>query len=122
MLEFANALKNFDPASVTTYRIDSTPHTTSDGAQVEIPQIRSDNMQAILAVFRGEATLSSAPEQEFATTTTTARDTSTTSTTSTTPAGSDDELLRRRHPDQHIASRLGRGKQRRSRPRPLRLM
>ena len=89
MLEFANALKNFDPASVTTYRIDSTPHTTSDGAQVEIPQIRSDNMQAILAVFRGEATLSSAPEQEFATTTTTARDTSTTSTTSTTPAGSD---------------------------------
>ena len=32
MLEFANALKNFDPAAVTTYRIDSTPHTTSDGA------------------------------------------------------------------------------------------
>ena len=46
-------------------------------------------MQAILAVFRGEATLASAPEQEFATTTTIARDTSTTSTTSTTPAGSD---------------------------------
>ena len=40
-------------------------HTTSDGAKVEIPQIKSDNMQAILAVFRGEATLASAPEQEF---------------------------------------------------------
>ena len=73
MLEFANALKNFDPAAVTTYRIDSTSHTTSDGAKVEIPQIRGDNMQAILAVFRGEATLASAPEQEFATTTTIAR-------------------------------------------------
>jgi LCP family protein required for cell wall assembly len=81
MLEFANALKSFDPAAVTTYRIDSTPHTTSDGAKVEIPQIRSDNMQAILAVFRGEATLASAPEQEFATTTTLAGDTTVTTTT-----------------------------------------
>jgi LCP family protein required for cell wall assembly len=92
MLEFANALKNFDPASVTTYRIDSTPHTTSDGADVEIPQIKSKNMQAILAVFRGEATLASAPQQEFSTTTTIAHDTTTTSTTtsttSTTPGGS----------------------------------
>lgn len=70
MLEFANALKRFDPASVTTYRIDSTSHTLSDGAQVEIPKIRGDNMQAILAIFRGEATLASAPEQELAATTT----------------------------------------------------
>jgi LCP family protein required for cell wall assembly len=70
MLEFANALKNFDPAAVTTYRIESSSQTLSDGAQVEIPQIRGDNMQAILAVFRGEAALASAPEQEFATTTT----------------------------------------------------
>ena len=91
MLEFANALKNFDPASVTTYRIESTSHTTSDGAQVEIPQIRGDNMQAILAVFRGEATLASAPEQEFDTTTTIARDTTTTTTTpATSPDGSDE--------------------------------
>ena len=81
MLEFANALKNFDPAAVTTYRIDSSPHTTSDGAKVEIPQIRSDNMQAILAVFRGEATLASAPQQEFATTTTVAGATAATATT-----------------------------------------
>ena len=65
MLEFANALKNFDPAAVTTYRIDSKSQTLSDGAQVEIPQIRNDNMQAILAVFRGEAALASAPEQEL---------------------------------------------------------
>jgi len=72
MLEFANSLKNFDPGSVTTYRIDSTSKTLSDGAQVELPQIGGDNMQAILAIFRGEATLASAPEQELATSTTTA--------------------------------------------------
>jgi LCP family protein required for cell wall assembly len=69
-LEFANSLKNFDPGAVTTYRIDSTSKTLSDGAQVEIPQISGDNMQAILAIFRGEATLASAPEQQLATTTT----------------------------------------------------
>ncbi|HZB43486.1 MAG TPA: LCP family protein, partial [Ilumatobacter sp.] len=80
MLEFANALKNFDPAAVTTYRIDSSPHTTSDGAKVEIPQISNDNMQAILAVFRGEAALASAPDQQLATTTTIAAGTTTTPT------------------------------------------
>ena len=80
MLEFANALKNFDPAAITTYRIDSTSHTLSDGAQVEIPQIKNDNMQAILKVFRGEATLASAPEQVFATTTTATPETAPTST------------------------------------------
>ncbi len=81
MLEFANALKNFDPQAITTYRIDSSSHTLSDGAQVEIPQIKNDNMRAILKVFRGEATLASAPEQVLETTTTGAPDTSSTSTT-----------------------------------------
>jgi LCP family protein required for cell wall assembly len=81
MLEFANALKNFDPAAVTTYRVDSTSQTLSDGAQVEIPQIRNDNMQAILAIFRGEATLASAPEQVFATATTIAPETGAPATT-----------------------------------------
>lgn len=81
MLEFANALKNFNPAAITTYRIDSSSHTLSDGAQVEIPQIKNDNMEAILKVFRGEATLASAPEQVFATTTTDALDTAPTTTT-----------------------------------------
>jgi LCP family protein required for cell wall assembly len=85
MLEFANALKNFDPAAVTTYRIESSSHTTSDGAKVEIPRIKGDNMQAILAVFRGEATLASAPEQEFATTTTLDRLTTATSTAPAAP-------------------------------------
>jgi LCP family protein required for cell wall assembly len=87
MLEFANALKNFNPAAITTYRIDSSSHTLSDGAQVEIPQIKNDNMEAILKVFRGEATLASAPEQVFATTTT---DVPETAPTTTEPAASDE--------------------------------
>jgi LCP family protein required for cell wall assembly len=78
MLEFGNALRNFDPAQVTTYRIESSPHTTSDGAKVEIPKIKGDNMEAILSIFRGQATLASAPEQVFESTTTDARTAATT--------------------------------------------
>lgn len=70
MLEFANALRRFDPSAVTTYRIESSSQTTSSGDKVEIPRIKGDNMRAILAVFKGEATLASAPAQEFETTTT----------------------------------------------------
>ena len=87
MLEFANALKNFDPAAVTTYRVDSKSHTLSDGAQVEIPQIRNDNMQAILAVFRGEATLASAPEQQLETPTVTTDATQAPATTQPSAGG-----------------------------------
>jgi LCP family protein required for cell wall assembly len=73
MLEFANALRNFDAASVGTYRIESSSQTNPNGDQVEIPRIKGDNMQAILKIFRGEATLAEAPEQVFETTTTIAR-------------------------------------------------
>jgi LCP family protein required for cell wall assembly len=75
LLEFANALRRLDPTEITTYRIESRTETTDSGELVERPLIRGENMLAILAVFRGEATLASAPEQEFdlgtATTTTT---------------------------------------------------
>jgi LCP family protein required for cell wall assembly len=84
MLEFGNALRNFNPNEVTTYRIESSPHTTSDGAKVEIPRIKGDNMEAILAIFRGEATLASAPEQVFEASTTDAREADTTPPESTT--------------------------------------
>jgi LCP family protein required for cell wall assembly len=86
MLEFGNALRNFDPNAVSSYRIESTPQTTSDGQLVEIPRIRSDNMQAILAVFRGEATLASAPAQEFETAPTTSVAVTTTAVAGSTPA------------------------------------
>lgn len=65
MLEFANTLRRLDPSEITTYRIESTSERTSDGSQVERPRIRNSNMQAILAVFRGEALLADAPEQVF---------------------------------------------------------
>ena len=85
MLEFASTLRSLDPATVTTYRIESTSETYS-GQSVERPRIGGDNMQAILAVFRGEALLASAPEQvdDDAGTTTTLADTTTTTTTTTT--------------------------------------
>lgn len=62
MLEFAATLRSLDPTTVTTYRIESTSETYS-GQSVERPRIGGDNMQAILAVFRGEALIASAPEQ-----------------------------------------------------------
>ena len=71
MLEFANTLRTLDPAQVTTYRIESTTEVTAAGADVQRPLIQNDNMQAILSVFRGEATIASAPEQTGGTTTTT---------------------------------------------------
>jgi hypothetical protein len=68
-LEFAGALREVDPADMTTYQIE-TRGAMIQGQSVLIPQTGGSNMQAILAVFQGDATLGSAPEQEFATTTT----------------------------------------------------
>jgi LCP family protein required for cell wall assembly len=65
MLEFANTLRRLDPSEITTYRIESASSTTDSGDQVEYPRIDGGNMKAILSVFRGEATLASAPEQVF---------------------------------------------------------
>jgi LCP family protein required for cell wall assembly len=88
MLEFASTLRNLDPGEITTYRIESTSETTAGGALVERPRIGSDNMQAVLAVFRGEATLASAPTTEASTTvaTTTTTLAPTVSTDTTLPA------------------------------------
>ena len=91
MLEFANTLRRLDPAEITTYRIESSSETTDSGERVEHPRIAGSNMKAILKVFRGEATLASAPEQEFdPLNTTTTANTNTTTTTATTDS-SDDE-------------------------------
>jgi LCP family protein required for cell wall assembly len=83
MLEFANTLRRLDPADITTYRIESTSETTSGGELVERPRLEGSNMKAILAVFRGEASLASAPEQQFDSANTT---TSTIITTTTSPS------------------------------------
>ena len=76
MLEFASTLRSLDPTTVTTYRIESSSETYS-GQSVQRPRIGGDNMQAILAVFRGEALIASAPEQSTDETTTTIAETTT---------------------------------------------
>jgi LCP family protein required for cell wall assembly len=86
MLEFANTLRRLDPAGITTYRIESSSETLSNGDTVERPRIGGDNMQAILSVFAGQARLADAPDQVFETTTT-----ASTRTTTTTVADEDGE-------------------------------
>ena len=68
MLEFAGVLRNVDPTRITTYQIEADGATTQGNA-VLVPDIDGENMQAILAIFRGLATLAGAPEQVFDTTT-----------------------------------------------------
>jgi LCP family protein required for cell wall assembly len=89
MLEFANTLRALDPSEITTYRIESSSQTTDAGELVERPRIGGSNMKAILAVFRGEATLASAPEQEFAPENTTTLPATTTTLATTTTAERD---------------------------------
>jgi LCP family protein required for cell wall assembly len=62
MLEFAGVLSGVDPTAITTYQITADPRTIQGNA-VLVPSLGGDNMQAILAVFRGEAMLGEAPVQ-----------------------------------------------------------
>ena len=62
MLEFAGVLSGVDPSEITTYQINANPRTIQGNA-VLVPSLDGDNMQAVLAVFRGEATLGDAPVQ-----------------------------------------------------------
>ena len=67
MLEFAGVLSSVDPTAITTYQIEATPRTIQGNA-VLVPALNGNNMQAILSVFRGDATLADIPEQVFETT------------------------------------------------------
>jgi LCP family protein required for cell wall assembly len=69
MLEFAGVVKGIDPAEITTYQIEARG-TSIQGNAVLLPSIDGPNMQSVLAVFRGAASLANAPEQVFETTTT----------------------------------------------------
>ncbi len=99
MLEFANTLRRLDPANITTYRIESSSETLSNGDKVERPRISGTNMTAILSVFAGQARLADAPDQVFESTTTapgrrittTIADETTSETTSETTDDSGDE-------------------------------
>lgn len=67
IIEFANVLRSINPAEIATYRIASRSRNVG-GAAMQEPLLDGDNMQAILRVFRGQATLGSAPEQTLDTT------------------------------------------------------
>jgi LCP family protein required for cell wall assembly len=71
MLEFAGAIRSLDPGAITSYQIEASPQTVA-GNSVLIPRLDGANMRAILSVFRGEAQLADAPEQEFDSTTSSA--------------------------------------------------
>jgi hypothetical protein len=64
MLEFAGVMSAIDSTQITTYQIEAQPDVIQGNA-VLVPRIGGDNMQAILSVFRGEATIASAPDQLF---------------------------------------------------------
>jgi LCP family protein required for cell wall assembly len=64
MLEFAGVMNDVDPASILTYQIEASDRTVNGAAVLE-PNIDGENMQAILAMFRGETSLADAPVQQF---------------------------------------------------------
>jgi LCP family protein required for cell wall assembly len=68
LLEFAGVMRDVQPGAIPTYQIEASPRTIG-GASVLEPEIAGQNMQAVLALFRGESSLEAAPEQVFSSTT-----------------------------------------------------
>ena len=62
-------LRDVEAASIPSYQIEAVPRTIGGAAVLE-PRIEGDNMQAVLAMFRGETSLADAPVQSFEPTTT----------------------------------------------------
>ena len=63
ILEFAGVVQEVSPSSITTYQVEAV-NATIQGNAVLDPRLGSDDMEAILAVFRGEATLADRPEEQ----------------------------------------------------------
>ena len=82
-LRFIGVLVRIEPTAVTTYQIE-VARLLLPGADVLEPKLKGENMQAILAIFRGEAQIAGAPAQVFDTTATTSATTSATTDTTTT--------------------------------------
>lgn len=88
MYRLANRLRNFDPSTVKTYRIDGQG-VTIGGASVIQPDTKSRRARAILDYFRGDsAAVSDDAAGEESSTRSEPGETSTTSSTTTTPTGS----------------------------------
>lgn len=81
MIEFAGVIRDIEPSLIRTYQVEATGKNVSGNA-VLVWHKSSENMQAILDIFRGLAPLANAPEQQFETTTT-ARTTTTVAKTTT---------------------------------------
>jgi LCP family protein required for cell wall assembly len=61
LLALASQLRDFDPDTILSYRLDGRG-TTIGGASVIEPELDNADTEAILAVFRGEARLVDAPD------------------------------------------------------------
>jgi LCP family protein required for cell wall assembly len=85
ILELALAMKDLDPSTMRTYQVEGTG-TNVGGQAVIIPTLDSDTMMAILAVFRGEAFLATAPEAPASDTAAPTTTTPGTEASSTVPA------------------------------------
>ena len=68
MMEFAGVLRDVEPDEIPTYQIEAVGKRISGNAVLE-PRIDGENMQAVLAMFRGETSLADAPVQSFEPTT-----------------------------------------------------
>lgn len=83
LLQFGQAMRELDPSAIQTYQVEVYPMTVGGQAVLD-PRVDGENMQAVLAVFRGESQLATAPDQEFDPTTTTAAPVVTTAPTAST--------------------------------------
>ncbi|MGA9279459.1 LCP family protein [Ilumatobacter sp.] len=64
ILELAGVLQNTDPATITTYQIEATNQTIQGNAVLQ-PNLSSQNMLDVIALFRGEVSLAERPEQNI---------------------------------------------------------
>lgn len=90
ILELALAMKDLDPATMRTYQIEGEG-TNVGGQSVILPSLDTDEMVAILAVFRGEVFLASAPQEATPPSLAATDTTPSTSVVSSTPTN--DELV-----------------------------
>jgi LCP family protein required for cell wall assembly len=68
LMEFAGVLRDVQPNDIPSYQIEAVGKTIG-GASVLEPRIGGENMQAVLAMFRGDTSLADAPVQSFEPTT-----------------------------------------------------
>ena len=86
MIEFVGVVRKVTASAIRTYQIEATGKTIS-GSAVLIWHKDSENMQAILNIFRGLAPLADAPEQQVAPAATTTPPQPTTTVKSSVPPG-----------------------------------